>query len=264
MLIVIDIGNTQLSAGLFQGSRLVWRASCDSRRLLAGVRARRRLARMDRVLAAARHRAGRRGVRGAALASVVPGLTRPVACALRAQLHARPYVVTHAALSGVRLGVPHVREVGADRIVNAGCAYHYIQGACVVVDMGTATTLDCVDAGGTYRGGVILPGIDLSRIALAQRTARLPRVSFAKPRRAIGSTTHRAIRAGLYFGTIGMLKESLRRCVRELGGRPTVLVTGGYGRVFAGRLGFGERFVPDLTLDGLRLIWERQGRTRRD
>ena len=148
-------------------------------------------------------------------------------------------------------------EVGADRIVNSVAAFDKFGGPCIVVDFGTATTFDCVSAKGEYQGGVICPGIGISADALFEKTARLPRVAIRKPARVIGSTTVGSLQSGLYYGYLGLVDGILDRLLEEMGQETTVVATGG----LAALIGKGSKYIKHvddlLTLDGLRLIWER-------
>jgi type III pantothenate kinase len=153
-------------------------------------------------------------------------------------------------------------EVGADRIVNSVAAFEKFGGPCIVVDFGTATTFDCVSAKGEYQGGVISPGIGISADALFEKTARLPRVAIRKPARVIGSTTVGSLQSGLYYGYLGLVDGILERLLGEMGQETTVVATGG----LASLMGKGSKYIKHvddlLTLDGLRLIWERNTDTK--
>jgi type III pantothenate kinase len=167
---------------------------------------------------------------------------------------------------GVKTGMPvlyeNPAEVGADRIVNSVAAFEKFGGPCIVVDFGTATTFDCVSAKGEYQGGVISPGIGISADALFEKTARLPRVAIRKPARVIGSTTVGSLQSGLYYGYLGLVDGILERLLGEMGQETTVVATGG----LASLMGKGSKYIKHvddlLTLDGLRLIWERNTDTK--
>jgi type III pantothenate kinase len=148
-------------------------------------------------------------------------------------------------------------EVGADRIVNGVAAFEKYGGPCVVVDFGTATTFDCVSEKGEYLGGVICPGIGISADALFQRTARLPRVEIRKPSRVIGTNTVGSLQSGLYYGYLGLVDGILELLLKELGAQTKVIATGGLGSM----IGSGSKYIKTiddlLTLEGLRILWER-------
>ncbi|PYQ18122.1 MAG: type III pantothenate kinase [Acidobacteria bacterium] len=252
MLLTIDLGNTNTVLGVFEGTELRahWRLATRREQTADeyGILVRNLFASSG--LAPA-------GIEGVALASVVPPLT-PVLVALSKQyLNLEPLVVE----PGVRTGMPILYEppgdVGADRIVNGVAAFAAYGGPVIVVDFGTATTLDVVTRKGEYLGGVICPGVGISADALFQRAARLPRVDVRHPGKVIGRSTVGSIQSGMYFGYAAMVEGLIVRLRAELGEPARVVATGGLAETLAGEIPSIEAVDPVLTLTGLRLIWER-------
>jgi type III pantothenate kinase len=166
---------------------------------------------------------------------------------------------------GTRTGIPiltdNPREVGADRIVNALAAYHRYGGPVIVVDFGTATTFDAISAKGEYLGGVICPGPQISADALFQRAAKLPRIDVRKPPHVIGRTTVASMQSGLFWGYVDMVEGLVRRMRAELGGDVAVVATGGLAVLVAPEAKGIDHVDPELTLRGLRIVWQRNQRT---
>jgi type III pantothenate kinase len=194
----------------------------------------------------------------AILASVVPPLV-PVFEEVCQELFGKRASVVGPGMSlGLKIKTRNPDEVGADRLVNAVAGFSRYGGPLLVVDFGTATTVDAVSRRGEYLGGAILPGLVISIEALVARTAKLPRIEMAKPKKPIGDSTLEAMRSGIYFGTIGQVRELIRALGKALGGRPKVIATGGLSAWIPAREVGIHKVEPDLTLEGLRLIHERQ------
>ena len=259
MLLAIDVGNTNVTIGVFEGKRLAhsWR--------LAALRERTgdelgilitRLFEQAQVPVAS--------VNGIVVASVVPPLTRPMEEMCERYFSHQPLVVD-AANAGMPVRYTPAADVGADRIVNAVAAWDkYGRDSAVpliVVDFGTGTTFDVISAHGEYLGGVICPGINISAEALFTRAARLPRVDVRKPDAVIGQNTVNAMQSGLFFGYVEMVDGLVRRIRAELpgGDKAVVLATGGLAEVISGESVAIQHVDANLTLEGLRLIWERRG-----
>jgi type III pantothenate kinase len=241
MLLVLDIGNSNIVAGVYRGRTLSrsWRFATDTRRTADEYGA----------------------VRHAIMASVVPTLDAVIQDALGKLFALKALVVGPGLDLGLKLALRHPEDVGADRLVNAVAAFHAYPGPLLVLDFGTATTVDAISGQGCYLGGAIAPGVAISMEALFARTARLPRIDMAKPQSAIGAGTVQAMRSGIYYGTLGGTRELCVRLgeeLRRLDARPARLIATGGLSHWLPRAELGiTAVVPDLTLTGLRLLWER-------
>lgn len=260
MLLAIDVGNTNIVLGVFDGERLA-----ESWRL---VTMRERTADELGILVThlfARSRIDLSRVQGIILSSVVPPLTGTLEEMCKRYFGKRPLTVDPTSNTGMPVLYQPASDVGADRVVNAVAAYETFgrqtASPIIVVDFGTATTFDAISKRGEYLGGVICPGIGISADALFQRAARLPRVDVRKPPAVIGQTTVTSMQSGLFFGYVAMVDGIVTRIRAELedGSRAICIATGGMADVLAGETTTIQRVEPDLTLQGLRMIWQRHG-----
>ena len=255
MLLAVDAGNTNVALGLFDGARLAadWRIStrkeATSDELGVLFRALFVEAGLDP-----------KSVTGMVVASVVPDLNEALARMGDVYFHSRPLFVE----PGVRTGLPilydNPHEVGADRIVNAVAAVARHGAPVIVLDFGTATTLDVVGPRGEYLGGVIAPGPAISAEALFLRAARLTRVDVRKPPQVIGRNTKESVQSGLFHGYVALIEGLVARVRAELGAQAPVVATGGLAAIFGAELPFLSEVDPRLTLEGLRMVWEKNHR----
>ena len=252
MLLAVDIGNTNVVVGLFLGDQMLtsWRLATERTRMPDEWWAiMSTLADKDQIDLNELH--------GAILSSVVPRLTPVFVEMSQKRLKREPIIVNSRLKFGIEIEIDNPSEVGADRLANTVAAFSRHGGPTVVVDFGTGTNFDVVSASGSYIGGAIAPGLTLALEALTSRAARLSAVELAVPERAIGRDTISSVQSGTVLGYIGLIEGLLTRIGRELGTRPFVIATGGLGGVIAPHTSAIDTYEPDLTLHGLRIIFER-------
>jgi type III pantothenate kinase len=257
MLLAIDVGNTNIVLGLFEGAEVIehWRINTDARRTAD------ELAVVLQGLLAQSLPLGETDISGIALCSTVPSVLHEMREMCRRYYGDVPTVIVEP---GVKTGVPvrmdNPKEVGADRIVNALAAVHLYGGPAIVADFGTATTFDAVSAKGEYVGGAIAPGIEISMDALSQRGAQLHKIELNRPRNVIGKNTVEALQSGIIYGFAGQVDGIVERMAQELSTTPdevTVVATGGLAPMILNEASTIDVYEPWLTLIGLRLIYER-------
>ncbi|MBM3182899.1 MAG: type III pantothenate kinase [Chloroflexi bacterium] len=249
MLLAADIGNTNITVGVFDGDKLkaTWRIATGVHRM------------PDEYAILFLNLLERQRLKGSqitdvVICSVVPPLVGGFEELFQRYLNITPLVVGAGVKTGVRICMDNPREVGADRIVNAVAAHHLYGGPVIVIDLGTATTFDVVSAEGDYVGGSIAPGIAIATEALFTRTAVLPRVELIHPKKAIGRNTVSAMQSGIVYGYVGLIEGLVARIRKELGAKAKVVATGGFAELLAAETSVIDVVNPDITLIGLRLI----------
>lgn len=252
MLLVIDIGNSNIVCGIFEGQTLLshWRLATDQRRTDDEY---------GMLFLSLLERAGYNAtqVTGVILSSVVPVLTSTFEDMVQTYFLHSPVIVTPEINSGLTLRYANPQEIGSDRIVNAAAAHDRYHSNVIIVDFGTATTFCIVTKAGEYLGGVIAPGFGISAEALFTRTAKLPRVEIIRPKSVVGADTVSGIQSGLLFGYVGLVEGVLRRIEQELGFSCRVVATGGLSTIIARETESIHEVRPLLTLEGLELLYRR-------
>lgn len=252
MLLVIDVGNTNIVLGIFDGKTLVdhWRISTDRLRTTDeyGV--------LIRNLFLMNH-ADADCIDAIIISSVVPPVMPTLERMCQRYFNLSPLVIGPGVKTGMDIKYDNPREVGADRIVNAVAAYELYGGPVIIIDFGTATTFCAVDKKGNYLGGSICPGIGISTDALVQRTAKLPRIEVCRTDKVICRNTVESMQAGVYYGFVGQVDGIVSRMRKELGCKARVVATGGLAVIVAPETSSIDLVEPMLTLEGLRIIYER-------
>lgn len=252
MLLVVDIGNTNVVWGVYEDGRLHahWRLATDAKKTSDeyGIL-------FTSILSTAGIPAIR--IDAAIISSVVPALTGTFEILIEQFFHRRPLLVTSDIDTGMIIRYPHPKEIGSDRLVNAAAAYHKYRRDLIVVDFGTATTFCAVTKTGEYLGGVIAPGLGISAEALFARAAKLSKVELVRPKSVIGADTSGSIQSGLIFGYAGLVDALVRRIEQELGRSTYVIATGGLSSTIAPETSSIQKVEPLLTLEGLELLYRR-------
>lgn len=250
MLLVADIGNTNITFGVYNKEQLVatWRMATDPYQMADEYAALLMNLMQYRKLEIS-------NINEAALCCVVPTMLNAFEELFKRYFHITPLIVGPGIKTGVKIRMDNPKEVGGDRIVNAAAAHQLYEGSVIIVDLGTATTFDTVSKEGDYLGGAIAPGLTTAAEALFSRAAALPRVELIHPQRAIGTNTVTAMQSGIVFGYTGLIESVISRIQKELGEKALVVATGGYADLIAGETVVIDEINPDLTLVGLRLIY---------
>lgn len=250
MLLAIDAGNTNIVFALYDGERQVnvWRCKTDS-----GRTADEYAAWLFQLFTQAEIRFGQ--VNEAILCSVVPDANFHLTQLCRNTFRCEPLLVSHETVD-LRIKLDRPADIGADRLVNAVAVLAFYHAPAVVVDFGTATTFDVIDAEGCYIGGVIAPGVNLSMAALHQAAAKLPKIGIKKTQSVIGTDTVSAMQSGVYWGYVGMIEGTLARIETEMGVKPLVIATGGLADLFGDTVAAIEKVDKDLTLRGLLHVYK--------
>lgn len=252
MLLTIDVGNSNTVLGVFRGEELTanWRLTTARQQTV------------DEYGVLTRNLLGYAGIDpasidGVIVSSVVPPVNSTLAEMARLYLGRTALFVEPGVKTGMAILVDTPQEVGADRIVNGVAAFHQYGGPCIVVDFGTAITFDAISAKGEYLGGVIAPGLGISSEALFSRAAKLPRVEIKDPGKVVGTNTVASMQAGLYYGSLDMMDGIIARMKKELGAGAKVIATGGQAQLVARGSKHIEHTDEFLTLNGLRIIWDK-------
>lgn len=254
MLLAIDVGNTNLTLGVFHGAELLhdWRLKTDRDQTIDGwgvlVRNLLALANLPAT-----------DIDGIIISSVVPSLNDSLRRMAQRYFQLTPTLVDASTNTGLEVRIDNPKEVGADRIANSVAAFDRLGGPCVTVDFGTAINFDVVLADGAYVGGLLCAGVEVAAKALFSNTARLPQIEVAKPGKLIGTSTVGALQSGLFYGSLGLVDGILARLLAELGPETKVIGTGGQARVICPSSRYVQEIDEHLTLKGLRLIWDRLG-----
>ena len=255
MLLAIDVGNTNITLGVFDGEKIV-----GTFRLNTGIS--RTSDEYGIVIGDIMelNKIPRDSIKNVIIASVVPAVMHSLTSAVVKYFHTKPIIVEAGIKTGIRVVTENPKQIGADRIVDAAAAYHIYGGPVLVLDFGTATTYDLVDADGAFVSGVTAPGIRISAKALWEDAAKLPEIEIKKPKSILAKETISSMQAGLVYGQIGQTEYIVKNMIKESGYENVkVVATGGLGGMIAKETDCIDIYDPDLTLKGMRFIFEKQG-----
>ena len=255
MLLAIDVGNTNITLGVFDGEKIV-----GTFRLNTGIA--RTSDEYGIVIGDIMelNKIPRDSIKNVIIASVVPAVMHSLTSAVVKYFHTKPIIVEAGIKTGIRVVTENPKQIGADRIVDAAAAYHIYGGPVLVLDFGTATTYDLVDADGAFVSGVTAPGIRISAKALWEDAAKLPEIEIKKPKSILAKETISSMQAGLVYGQIGQTEYIVKNMIKESGYENVkVVATGGLGGMIAKETDCIDVYDPDLTLKGMRFIFEKQG-----
>ena len=252
MILVLDVGNTNIVLGIFEGKKLVrsWRVSTDKDKTADEYDIQMRVLfqysniKYD-------------NIKAIVISSVVPSVMPALEGMAVKYFGLKPLIVGPGVKTVMPIRYDNPKEVGADRIVNAIAAFELYGGPLIIVDFGTATTFDAISKDGEYLGGAIAPGIGISTEALYTRAAKLPRIELAKPKAVIGKNTVTSMQSGIIFGFVGQTEGIVTRMKNEMGGNAYVVATGGLAELISKESSSIDKVNPNLTLEGLRIVYER-------
>lgn len=251
MLLVLDVGNTNITIGVYDGDvlahqwRLGTRSDSTADELAVAIHSFFDLADLKF-----------KKIKGVIISSVVPSMEHALISMVKRYIDFDPLIVSHVN-AGIQIKYPNPSEIGADRLVNAVAAFEKFKTSCIIIDFGTATTFDYVDADGAYCGGAITPGIKIANEALYRWAAKLPRVDVFKTDNVVAKSTVEAMQAGVFHGYVGMVEHLIDKMKNETGKSSKVVATGGISSLIASEVRSVDVIERFLTLDGLKLIWER-------
>ncbi len=252
MLLVIDIGNTNITFGIFKGNNLNkhWRLPTDKHKTVDAYA-------IDFCNIFFFSNIQRENIKGIIISSVVPPLEYTLTSMCKKYFNINPMVVSPGIKTGISIQIENPKELGADRIVNAVAAYAKVNQSVIVVDFGTATTFDCITEKGIYKGGVIAPGLLISLEALVNNTSKLPTVDIKFLNKVVANNTVNAIQSGIFFGYIGLVEGIIKRIKEEQGFNSKVIATGGIAKLISSEVSEIDDVDEFLTLRGLRIIYQK-------